>query len=132
MIVPNSLTMGSHSSCCSFNGIVISNMIDAYQSVVAADTGHINVHEAAAIESAGRKVQLLPGTEGKLPCGWTECYLLKNIVTIGQVNTDFLGCLHFELVHGLAGLGDIQLIVVRVAHFDSLLLFTYGRAILSA
>lgn len=48
------------------NRIVISNMIDSYQSVVAADTGHINVHEAAAIESAGRKVQLLPGKEGKL------------------------------------------------------------------
>ncbi len=48
------------------NRIVISNMIDSYQSVVAADTGHINVHEAAAIESAGRKVQLLPGREGKL------------------------------------------------------------------
>lgn len=49
------------------NRIVISNMIDAYQSVVAADTGHINVHEAAAIESAGRKVQLLPHVDGKLP-----------------------------------------------------------------
>ena len=48
------------------NRIVISNMIDSYQSVVAADTGHINVHEAAAIESAGRKVQLLEGKEGKL------------------------------------------------------------------
>lgn len=48
------------------NRIVISNMIDSYQSVVAADTGHINVHEAAAIESAGRKVQLLPGKDGKL------------------------------------------------------------------
>lgn len=48
------------------NRIVISNMIDAYESVVAADTGHINVHEAAAIESAGRKVQLLPNVDGKL------------------------------------------------------------------
>ncbi len=48
------------------NRIVISNLIDAYQSVVAADTGHINVHEAAAIESAGRKVQLLPNVDGKL------------------------------------------------------------------
>ena len=38
------------------------------------------------------------------------------VVAVGQVDADFLGCLHLETVHGLTGLGDIQLIVVGIAH----------------
>ena len=41
----------------------------------------------------------------------------------GHLATDgagLLGCLHLETVHSLAGLGDIQLIVVIVAHIRSL------------
>ena len=45
------------------------------------------------------------------------------VVTIGQVDTDLGSCLHLELVHGLAGLGNVDLIVVLVAHLDSLLCF---------
>ena len=45
------------------------------------------------------------------------------VVTVGQVNTNFLCCLHLELVHSLASLGNVQLIVVRVAHFRTLLFF---------
>lgn len=36
------------------------------QSVIAADTGHINCHEAASIESTGHKILGLPNTDGKL------------------------------------------------------------------
>ena len=39
------------------------------------------------------------------------------VVAVGQVDTDFLGSLHLELVHSLTSLGDIDLIVVLVAHF---------------
>jgi hypothetical protein len=46
------------------------------------------------------------------------------VVAIGQVDAHFLGCLHLETVHGLTGLGDIQLIVVIVAHRKSLLLLS--------
>ena len=34
------------------------------------------------------------------------------IVAVGQVNANFLSSLHLELVHCLAGLGDIDLVVV--------------------
>ena len=44
------------------------------------------------------------------------------IVALLEVHADFLGGLHLELVHRLTGMGDIQLVVVRVAHNDSLLL----------
>ena len=50
------------------------------------------------------------------------------VIAIGQVNADFLSCLHLEAVHGLTGLGNVQLIVVRVAHFDSLLFVFSGKA----
>ena len=46
------------------------------------------------------------------------------VVAVGQVDADFLSCLHLEAVHGLTGLGNVQLVVVRVAHFRSLLLLS--------
>ena len=35
--------------------------------MVAADTGHVNVHETGAIEATGHKVIAVPGADGKLP-----------------------------------------------------------------
>ena len=46
------------------------------------------------------------------------------VVAIGQVNAHFLSYKHLETVHGLREKGNVQLIVVRVAHFDSLLLLS--------
>ena len=48
------------------NQIVIDTMLQPYEAVIAADTGHISVHEAGAIEYSGHKVITLPGHEGKL------------------------------------------------------------------
>ena len=45
------------------------------------------------------------------------------VIAVGQVDAHFLGSLHLEAVHGLAGLGNVDLVVVRVAHFGSLLCF---------
>ena len=41
-----------------------------------------------------------------------------------QVDAHLLGGLHLELVHGLPGLGDIDLVVIGVAHKCSLLLLS--------
>ena len=43
------------------------------------------------------------------------------VVTVGQIDADLGSGLHLELVHSLTGLGNIQLVVVIVAHIDSLL-----------
>ena len=43
------------------------------------------------------------------------------VVAVGQVDTNFLRCLHLELVHGLASLRNIDLVVVGIAHRNSLL-----------
>lgn len=48
------------------NAIVISTMLREYEGVVSATTGHINAHEAGAIEYTGHKVIELPAKDGKL------------------------------------------------------------------
>ncbi len=48
------------------NFVVISSALSPVQSVIAADTGHINCHEAASIENTGHKILELPNTEGKI------------------------------------------------------------------
>lgn len=48
------------------NQVVISTLLNDYDGVVAAETGHINTHEAGAIEFTGHKVMGLPQKEGKV------------------------------------------------------------------
>lgn len=48
------------------NMIVISSLLRTYQGVVAVESGHINGHEAGAIEGSGHKVLAVPGVDGKL------------------------------------------------------------------
>ncbi len=48
------------------NLVVIAAALSPVQSVIAADTGHINCHEAASIESTGHKILALPNTDGKI------------------------------------------------------------------
>ena len=48
------------------NATVIDSMLQKYEGVVAAATGHINVHESGAVEYTGHKVLALPAHEGKI------------------------------------------------------------------
>ena len=48
------------------NFVVIAAALSPVQSVIAADTGHINCHEAASIENTGHKILALPNTDGKI------------------------------------------------------------------
>lgn len=57
------------------NQIVIDTMLRQFEGVVAARTGHINVHEAGAIEYTGRKVLTLPSHAGKLNADELESYI---------------------------------------------------------
>ena len=57
------------------NQIVIASMLRLYEGVLAATTGHINVHEAGAIEYTGHKVLSLPGYEGKIKADDLSAYL---------------------------------------------------------
>ena len=48
------------------NAVVIGACLRPWQGVIAAETGHVSVHEAGAIEAGGHKVLTLPQTDGKL------------------------------------------------------------------
>jgi len=48
------------------NFVVIAAALNSVQSVIAADTGHINCHEAASIENTGHKILSLQNTDGKI------------------------------------------------------------------
>jgi len=48
------------------NAVAINAFLEPYEGVVAAETGHINQHEAGAIEAGGHKVITLPQHDGKI------------------------------------------------------------------
>ena len=54
------------------NATMIDAMLRSYQGVMAADSGHISVHEAGAIEFGGHKVLTLPQENGKISAGSVE------------------------------------------------------------
>lgn len=48
------------------NKVVITSFLQHYEGVVSADSGHIAVHEAGAIENSGHKVLTIKNNNGKL------------------------------------------------------------------
>lgn len=57
------------------NSTVISALLRGYEGVIAAETGHINVHEAGAVEAGGHKVIALPQRDGRLQAETVEAYM---------------------------------------------------------
>ena len=57
------------------NQIVIDTMLHQYEGVVAAQSGHVSVHEAGAIEYTGRKVLTLPSHNGKIDAAELDSYI---------------------------------------------------------
>ena len=54
------------------NRTVVAALLRPHQGAVAADTGHISVHESGAIENAGHKVLTVPNRDGKLAAEQVE------------------------------------------------------------
>jgi threonine aldolase len=57
------------------NQLVISSVLKPYEGVISAVTGHINGHEAGAIEYSGHKVLCLPQYDGKISADDLLAYL---------------------------------------------------------
>ncbi len=57
------------------NLISLSSMLKPYQSVIAAQTGHIAVHEAGAIEATGHKINTVISDNGKVTVSNVQCVL---------------------------------------------------------
>ena len=57
------------------NSTVIAAMLHDCEGVVSAETGHIGVHEAGAVEYTGHKVLTIPGHQGKMDPDELKAYL---------------------------------------------------------
>lgn len=57
------------------NMTVLDFLLTAYQGVMAVETGHINGHEAGAVEATGHKVLPLPEHDGKMDAGELRAYM---------------------------------------------------------
>ena len=57
------------------NAVVIDALLSGTEGVVAAETGHVAVHEAGAIEYTGHKVLTLPERDGKIRAEDLEAFL---------------------------------------------------------
>ena len=54
------------------NATVLASALRPWQGAIAADTGHIAVHESGAVEATGHKVIALPGTDGRITAGQVD------------------------------------------------------------
>ncbi|MCD7807513.1 MAG: low specificity L-threonine aldolase [Lachnospiraceae bacterium] len=59
------------------NALVIDSLLHSYEGVISAQTGHVNAHEAGAIEFTGHKVLSLPHYQGKISAADLSDYLKK-------------------------------------------------------
>src|SRR5271156_3396944 len=55
------VTNGTQANLVSF-----SSFLKPYESVIAVETGHVNVLEAGALEATGHKINAVPGVDGRL------------------------------------------------------------------
>lgn len=61
------------------NMTVIAAALRPHQGVLAAESGHINVHETGAVESCGHKVLALPSADGKITAAQVEAAYQSHI-----------------------------------------------------
>ncbi len=59
------------------NSTVIAAVLRNYEGVIAAESGHISVHESGAIEASGHKVITLKSVDGKLTAKAVSSYLKR-------------------------------------------------------
>ncbi len=57
------------------NATTIDSMLYQYEGVICVDTGHINVHEAGAVEFTEHKIITLPSVNGKMEAKTLDKYL---------------------------------------------------------
>ena len=59
------------------NYTVLDSILKGYEGVLSADTGHVAVHEAGAIEYSGHKVITIPALDGKIAYDRAKDYLIR-------------------------------------------------------
>ena len=78
------------------NQLVIDTMLQPYEGVVAAESGHVNVHEAGAIEFTGHKVLTLPHHDGKIDATELDEYCATFYADGNYTHMVFPGCVYIS------------------------------------
>lgn len=78
------------------NQAVIASLLRRHEGVIAAETGHINTHEAGAVEYTGHKILSLPATEGKLSADTLETFLCNFYADENRDHTVFPGMVYLS------------------------------------
>lgn len=78
------------------NQTIIDSITPQYAGVVAANTGHVNVHEAGAIEFTGHKVLTLPHHDGKIDADELDEYCATFYADGNYTHMVFPGCVYIS------------------------------------
>ena len=78
------------------NQVVIDAITPPYAGVVAATTGHVNAHEAGAIEFTGHKVLTLPHHDGKIDADELDEYCATFYADGNYTHMVFPGCVYIS------------------------------------
>ncbi len=78
------------------NSVVISALLKSYEGVICAATGHINTHEAGAIEYTGHKVLPLPEHFGKIDADELLKYLSDFFTDTNHEHAVFPGMVYIS------------------------------------
>lgn len=110
------------------NMIVISTMLAPYEGVIAASTGHVNLHEAGAIEHTGHKVFSLPAHDGKIDANELKEYLETFYADENHEHMPFPGMVYvsFPTEYGTLYSKDELTNISNVCHDYNLPLFLDG------
>ncbi len=96
------------------NAVMIDAILNSYQGVIAAESGHISVHEAGAIELSGHKVLCLPHHLGKISAEAIEQYCSNFYADANHEHMVFPGMVYlsqpteFGSLYSLQELTDIR------------------------
>ena len=106
------------------NAIVIASMLQRWQGVVAAATGHVAGHEAGAIEYTGHKVITLPQHNGKLDAAELRALAKTLEASGGAVRLDLSLAGEMEYYNGLVFQGYLKALprpLLKGGRYDLLL-----------
>ncbi|MBR4827104.1 MAG: hypothetical protein IKZ91_04390 [Bacteroidales bacterium] len=110
------------------NATVIAAMLRGNEGAVAVQTGHINVHEAGAVEYTGHKVMTLPQHLGKMDAGELDAFLAACNADVNKDHMVWPGLVYISLsteygtIYSRAELSGLQ----TIAHKYGLPLFIDG------
>ncbi len=78
------------------NQLIIDAVLQPYEGVLAAESGHVNVHEAGAIEYTGHKVLTLPSHDGKVTASDVRAYVETYYADANYEHMVFPGMLYIS------------------------------------